>query len=545
MNSPPSFEQIFEVMASASVGNLAARIVVPPDADLSDPATKLAVALNLLLDDLSLRTGQAEANFFQLLFFNHPVPMWIYDLETLAFMEINEAAVEKYGYTRNEFLTMTLKDIRPAEDIPLLIKNVEQIRTALQSSGGWRHKLKEGTIIDVEINSHTLQYQARPAALVMAQDVTDRKRAEKALKLQLDHLKALTEIDRSIASSFDLKVSLGTLVNKVIERLGVDAACVLLLETGSLMLEFSVGQGFRSSEITKRKFQLGEGAAGRAAVDRKIVYIQQLPEATKEFARPDLLEEEGFTSYYGVPLIAKGKVNGVLELFHRIKLAPDQEWLAFLETLAGQASIAIDSAQLFEGLQRSNSELGLAYDATIEGWSRALDLRDKETEGHTQRVTALTMTLAINFGLSGEELKYIRWGSLLHDMGKLGISDTILLKPGPLTDEEWVEMKKHPTLAFEMLLPIRHLNSAIDIPYCHHESLDGAGYPRGLQGEQIPFPARIFSVADVYDALISDRPYRKAWPREEAVEYIRSNSGIKFDPKVVKAFTDLLAKQKS
>jgi len=542
MNSP-SFEEIFSVMATASVGNLSSRIEVPNSPDLSDPATKLAIALNLLLDDLALRKGQAEANFFQLLFFNHPVPMWIYDLGTLAFMEVNEAAVEKYGYTREEFLAMTLKDIRPIEDVPLLLKNVNQIRTALQHTGGWRHRFKNGTIIDVEIISHTLEYQARKAALVMAQDVTDRKRAKKKVQLQLDHLKALTEIDRSISSSFDLKISLGTLVNKVIERLGVDAADVLLLDGGSLMLEFSVGQGFQSPDIAKAKLQLGEGTAGRAAIDRKIVHIADLREVSNEAAFRELIQKEGFSSYYGVPLIAKGKVNGVLEIYHRSKLNPDQEWLTFLNTLAGQAAIAIDNALLFDGLQRSNSELSLAYDATIEGWSRALDLRDKETEGHTQRVTALTMTLAINLGLSGEDLKFVRWGSLLHDIGKLGVSDRILLKPGPLSNAEWVEMKRHPVFAFDMLRPIRYLKSAIDIPYCHHEAWDGTGYPRSLRDMQIPLSARIFSVADVFDALTSDRPYRNAWTKERALEHIRSQSGIQFDPNVVIAFLDIKSKE--
>jgi putative nucleotidyltransferase with HDIG domain len=243
---------------------------------------------------------------------------------------------------------------------------------------------------------------------------------------------------------------------------------------------------------------------------------------------------EDFISYYGVPLITKGDVKGVMEIFHRAALEPDAEWFAFLNTLAGQAAIAVEIATLFESLQLSNSELFLAYDATIEGWSYALDLRDKETEGHTQRVTEMTLKLARTFGLSDLELVQVRWGALLHDIGKMGVPDEILLKPEPLTDKEWVAMKKHPSFAYEMLSPIRYLRLALEIPYCHHEKWDGSGYPRGLKGTQIPLVARIFAVVDVWDALTSDRPYRAAWPEEKVLDHIRSLSGTHFDPEVVK-----------
>ena len=163
----------------------------------------------------------------------------------------------------------------------------------------------------------------------------------------------------------------------------------------------------------------------------------------------------------------------------------------------------------------------MAYDETIEGWSRAMDLRDKETEGHTQRVTELTLRLANSMGFGAEELVHIRRGTLLHDIGKMGVPDDILRKPGPLTDEEWVIMRRHPQLAYDMLAPIFYLRPATDIPYCHHEKWDGTGYPRGLKGEQIPLAARIFALVDVWDALCSDRPYRKAWPADRVRSYIQ------------------------
>ena len=249
-----------------------------------------------------------------------------------------------------------------------------------------------------------------------------------------------------------------------------------------------------------------------------------------------LLKEEGFVEYLGVPLIAKGAVKGLLEIFNRSPLATDKSWENFLTTLAGQAAIAIDNIEMFDSLQKSNNDLTLAYEENIEGWSRTLDLRDKETEGHTQRVTEITLRLAKALGLSGEELVHIRRGALLHDIGKMGIPDNILLKPGSLSEDEWQIMRLHPDYAFELLSPINFLKPALDIPYCHHEKWDGSGYPRGLKGEQIPLAARIFSVVDVWDALCSDRPYRAAWPESQAVEYICEQVGSHFDPSIVEAF---------
>ena len=233
-------------------------------------------------------------------------------------------------------------------------------------------------------------------------------------------------------------------------------------------------------------------------------------------------------------------MKGVLEVFHRSTLNFDKERLDFLEAVAGQAAIAIDNNRLFADVQRSNHELVLAYDTTIEGWSHALDLRDKETEGHTQRVTEMTLRLAREFGISGSELMHMRRGALLHDIGKMGIPDRILLKAGPLNEEEWDLMRKHPQYAYEMLAPISYLRPALDIPYAHHEKWDGTGYPRGLRGEGIPLSARIFAVADVWDALTSDRPYRAAWTEERSLEYIQEQSGQHFDPRVVEVFLRLL-----
>jgi HD-GYP domain-containing protein (c-di-GMP phosphodiesterase class II) len=196
--------------------------------------------------------------------------------------------------------------------------------------------------------------------------------------------------------------------------------------------------------------------------------------------------------------------------------------------------------RLLIDLQVANRDLSLAYDTTLEGWAKALELRDKETEGHSRRVMILALQLACRMGISEPELTHFRRGILLHDIGKMGIRDHLLRKKSSLTPEEWNEMRKHPQYAYDLLHSIAYLRPALDIPYCHHEKWDGTGYPRGLRGKDIPLSARIFTIVDVYDALSNDRPYRSAWPRRQVMQYLREQSGIYFDPEVVNAFAELL-----
>lgn len=199
--------------------------------------------------------------------------------------------------------------------------------------------------------------------------------------------------------------------------------------------------------------------------------------------------------------------------------------------------------QMVYSLRDSKMDLLKAYDSTLVGWSNALELRDQETQGHTQRVTALSIDLARSMGIQESDLDNIRRGALLHDIGKMGIPDSILLKPGKLTPAEWVIMRKHPQYAYEMIYPIEYLRPVLDIPYCHHERWDGTGYPRGLKGEEIPMAARVFAVIDVWDAMRSHRPYRPALSVDEVCEYISTASGTHFDPAVVDAFFELLGRR--
>ena len=603
---------------------------------------------------------QNEASF-RLLFAGNPLPMWVYDLSTLQFLEVNAAAITHYGYTREEFLGMRITDIRPPEDVGRLMADLAKRRPALQSSGEWRHRRKDGRVIDVQIESHAIAFSGHDAVLVVAQDITDRKRAEEALaeseeqyrylfenandaiftidlrgnftsvnkaaemlsgypraealqqniadvlppehlataramlatklgggdptryevelltkdgrrvpveigttlvsrfgepmgvqgvgrdmterkraeeeiKRHLNRLTALRAIDVAIASSLDLSLALNVLLDQVTTQLQVHAAAVLLLNPHTQVLEAAATRGFRSNEIQRTRLRLGEGLAGRAALERRMVSSENLAEAGRSFTRAELLAKERFIAYYAAPLVAKGQIEGVLEVFHRGPFEPTTDWLDFFTALAGQAAIAVDNVHLFSNLQTANLELKAAYDNTLEGWVRALDLRDKETEGHTQRVTDLTVRLAKSLGVPEADLVHVYRGALLHDIGKMAIPDAVLLKPGPLTPDERQIIERHPVYAYEFLSAIPYLRQALDIPYCHHEKWDGTGYPRGLKGEQIPLVARIFAVVDVWDALRSDRPYRKGWTDEKALQYIREQAGSHFDRRIVESF---------
>jgi len=351
-------------------------------------------------------------------------------------------------------------------------------------------------------------------------------------------LAAMRAVDVAIRSSFDAHDSLTILLTQAMDLLKVDAADVLLFDPDAQALNYFIGLGFRSNAIRQTHLQLGEGRAGLAALERRLIVTPTL--SAPSHIRAQLLSEEEFESSCAAPLVIKGQVKGVLEIFHRQPLTMDRDWLEFFEAFANQAAVAVDHAELFSRLERSSKELALAYEATLEGWARALDLRDRETEGHTRRVTDMTERLARAMGIDEEMVGQMRRGALLHDVGKLGIPDSILLKEGALTKDEQATMRKHPTYAYKMLSSINYLQPALDIPYYHHEKWDGTGYPSGLRGEEIPLAARIFAIVDVWDALSVDRPYRAAWSQEKVKGYLREQVGLYFDPQVVEAFLKVL-----
>jgi PAS domain S-box-containing protein len=396
----------------------------------------------------------------------------------------------------------------------------------------------ESDVMVMETLANQLASALDNARLVeeIRRELNERLHAEEQLNKQVHRLAALRDIDLAITASLDLRITLQIILDKISNQLHIDAVSIFLLNQNSQMLEYAADRGFHKSIPKHMRLSLGDSLAGRTVRERSVVVIPDLSESLKKLSRHPAAIGEGFVTYFGVPLITKGMVKGVLEIYQRSPLPADPDFLGFLEALATQAALAIDDARLFEELQRSNAELTLAYDTTLEGWSRALDMRDQETEGHSRRVTDLTLSLAQAMGFYGDELTHIYRGALLHDIGKMGIPDSILLKPGPLTPEEWVIMRTHPQNAYILLAPIAHLRRALEIPYCHHERWDGSGYPRGLKGEEIPLSARIFAVVDTWDALNSDRPYRKAWSKEKALIYILEQAGKAYDPAVVEQF---------
>jgi PAS domain S-box-containing protein len=467
--------------------------------------------------------------------------VFIIDADTGIILDTNKMACSLLGLPRDTIIGMHQQDIHPAE----YADKCKEILEASAKKGGVIvgdlcvfHR--EGRKIPVEVSGTTVERGGRRFIQLFLRDISLRKAAEDLAQKRFQRLVALHAIDMIISSSLDLRVTLSEVLDLVVSQLHADAADVLLLNTDTQTLEYAAGRGFRTSTIEQSRLRMGEGLAGVAALEHRSISVPDLRDPASGFQRVPLVESEGFIAYAVVPLMAKGKVQGVLEVLHRTPSKVDAEWQSYLEALAAQAAIAIDNAALFNELQQSAIEVTLAYDATLAGWARALDLRSKETERHTERVAEMTLRLARTMGMGAKEMVHVRRGALLHDIGKIGIPDSILLKPGPLTDEEWTIMRRHPFFAFEMLQPIAYLRPALDIPYCHHEWWDGTGYPRNLKGEQIPLAARIFAVADVWDALIAkDRPYRQGISKEDIREHIRSLSGTQLDPRVVDTFLSM------
>jgi HD-GYP domain-containing protein (c-di-GMP phosphodiesterase class II) len=375
---------------------------------------------------------------------------------------------------------------------------------------------------------------------IAQKELVQKRKTEKRLQFQLKRLSALQNINIAITTNIDLQIPLFLLLEQVTEELEVDAADVLLLNEENEELMFVAGQGFKTDALRYTRLDIGQGIAGRAAETGEVIHINNLNDELTSLQESPLIKDENFITYFGVPLITKGKVKGILEIFHRSELHPTKDWMDFLNTLTSETAIAVDNAQMFQDLEKSNLDLAVAHETTIEGWARTLELRDRETEGHSQRVLDLTLRMSKKLGITDDEMKHIQRGTLLHDIGKMGVPDSILFKEGSLTKEEWGVMRKHPQFAYNMLSAIPFLEKAMDIPYFHHEKWDGSGYPRGLRGEEIPLSARIFAIVDVWDALRSDRPYRKAWSDEEALKEIKRGNGTHFDPVVVQAFMEVI-----
>ena len=341
---------------------------------------------------------------------------------------------------------------------------------------------------------------------------------------KVDRLTALRSIDLAITNRSSMERLMTVLLEQIIAQQQVAAAKITLLDSGTGGETLSVSKGLWVPIPPDHQ----------PPHDQEISLPDTTAAGDSRFAK--ILGETGIRAYFSRPLMIQKDCVGLVELFNRSPLLKDRDWFTFLDTLTGQIVIAIENITLFKGLQTANNNLRSAYNTTIEGWSRALDMRDHETEGHCIRVARTSVELGKKLGLGEQELEALYRGALLHDIGKVAIPDSILLKPGPLTEEEWQIMRLHPQYAHDLLSPIDFLQPSITVPWRHHESWDGSGYPGRLAGKDIPFFARIFALIDVWDALSSDRPYRNAWTPEKAREYIAARSGIQFDPEITRVF---------
>lgn len=382
----------------------------------------------------------------------------------------------------------------------------------------------------------------------IGEDVTERRKAESLLRsslaetrLHLSRLTALRNIDATITSSMDTVKKIENILATIQESLVVDAVDILRIDYEENSLVPIAAEGLSENFLQLQPYIKTDPILTDFRNNNELLILTKpqknhLPVWTKS-----RLEGSRWIEFYGAaPMISGDRLIGVLEVYDRQPIEVDEGWLEHFRSLALQATITLENDEMVQGVQRANHELVQAYEGTLIGWARALELRDKETRGHSERMMDLTMRLGRRLGMDSQELEVIARGVLLHDIGKMGVPDYILHKPGPLTEEEWVIMRQHPQFAYNLLKNIPYLGGALDIAFCHHERWDGTGYPQGLRGEQIPFNARIFSIIDVWDALTHDRPYRPAWPEEEALNYIRSQSAIQFDPRVVKAFDKML-----
>jgi response regulator RpfG family c-di-GMP phosphodiesterase len=375
-----------------------------------------------------------------------------------------------------------------------------------------------------------------PEILHLVRDLEEKINA--TFNMHQSQLGALMGVGRLINSSLGLKQVLDEVMDTLVRLMQAERGFLMLKEANG-ELTVQTARGVDNAGRHDETFS-GSRTIIRSVIESGKPVITTNAQADPRFEMQMSVAAFQLRSILCAPLKIKDDLIGVIYVDHRGMPGMFHERdMNLISAFADQAAVAIDNARLFEDLKSTNLELQIAYEATLQGWVRALDLRDKETEGHTQRVTSLTVQLARQMGSSEDAIVHITRGALLHDIGKIAIPDSILLKPAELNEEERALIRGHPAFAYDMLKPIQFLHPALDIPYCHHEKWDGSGYPRGLKEEEIPIAARMFAVVDVWDALTSHRPYRKPLPRDEARAYLREQATLHFDPRAVEAFLAL------
>ncbi|MFN2144373.1 MAG: HD-GYP domain-containing protein [Anaerolineales bacterium] len=361
-------------------------------------------------------------------------------------------------------------------------------------------------------------------------------------QLPINQLSALLKVSNALASSLEPQEILQIAINSVIELLNIETGAIYTLEEENLFLGATTPPLPVDFPEVLRFANLNDHPHLRQAIQqKKHVYLRNARDEELSPEEQIVVDSRSLVSILYFPLLLKDQPIGAFIIGTTADVREfDECEIDLCKILSSQASYAIANAKLYKETQQALFSLTRAYDETLAGWSRMIDLRDHVTDAHTRRVTNLTINLARRMGIPEKDLDHIQKGALLHDIGKIGISDAILQKPGALTDDEWEIMRSHPGIAYEILSEIDYLKPALEIPYCHHEKWNGTGYPRKLKGKEIPLAARIFAIIDVYDALTSDRPYRKAWSHQKALDYIKGQSGEYFSPAVVDEFLEML-----
>ncbi len=448
---------------------------------------------------------------------------------------VNKAFTDLTGFTFNESLGKDLHILYSGEqDQKFYDEMLETIKSNQSWQGELINKRKDGSLYleEMFITPVVNEKGSLTNYVAIKQDITERRHRQQELE-------TISRVSAALRTTNNRTEICNVLVNQLSEILAAEGITIAWtdLKTGGSVYLAANGQW---ETLTGKKLAKDKGLIGKVISSGEF-YVNSDARNDPKFPSKDLIKKINVIA--SSPLIVQGKTLGALSV-GRNTLFGDEE-LRLLRSISDMAASALNRAELIEQLQRQTTDLEEAYDGTIAGWAKAMELRDKETQGHSERVTEMTLQVARELGLESSDLEQIRRGVLLHDIGKMGIPDHILLKPGSLTEDEWQIMRKHPQYAYDMLSAVPYLRSAIDIPYCHHERWDGKGYPRGLKADKIPLYARIFAVVDVWDALTSERPYRPAWTEADALKHIKNQAGKHFDPKVVKVFLRLLMEQEN
>lgn len=408
-------------------------------------------------------------------------------------------------------------------------------------SGGLFPVLKDGQVIGLLalLSDQTNYFCSSSIAWIQALTET-LSYSVLQVEYQTKKIQAEYSVNRILQSGLNFRETFHAIFELLTDLVGADAAVVLKYNPASQHFDLLATHGVDSRILAKVHLYIENGLTRRTVRERRSIRVDNMFVTEPGENHVSLFSQEGFQAHTTVPLIGQRDLLGVIEIFWRESQHADPWKLEILQMIGEAVTFALEHKTIIEALKLRNEELTSTYTATIEGLSRALELRDLETDGHTRRVSALTVRLTEHMQIPADQRAAIQQGALLHDIGKLGIPDAILLKPGSLSPREWKVMQQHPLYAYNILAPIISLRQALDIPLYHHERWNGSGYPYGLVGEQIPLSARLFAVVDVYDALTSDRPYRSAWSRTQALEYLREQAGQQFDPQVVAHFLELI-----